>query len=81
MHLEEGPDGSYLPVRIDSKALSQMKRDEIFVRHWPTAVTPYRYYKSIIPDLPITLCKTCQHFFHEEVTRMHAYTVIYRHCH
>ena len=48
MNLEQNLDGSYPPIRCDRSTLISMPREEVFVRHWPTSVTPYRYYRSAI---------------------------------
>eukprot|EP01061_Rhynchopus_euleeides_P016277 TRINITY_DN27556_c0_g1_i1.p1 TRINITY_DN27556_c0_g1~~TRINITY_DN27556_c0_g1_i1.p1 ORF type:complete len:1234 (+),score=571.29 TRINITY_DN27556_c0_g1_i1:232-3933(+) len=71
----------YQPVIVDRETLRQMKRDDIFVVRWTTASTKegiqaeegllpkelrLAYYRNVVPDLPVVLCKSCNHFFHED---------------
>lgn len=71
MNLEQTMDGVYPPITVDAKTLLGMREEEVFVRHLPAAVAPYEFYRSVIPDLAIKLCETCQHFFHEEDYEFH----------
>lgn len=66
-HFEADNDGQFPAIRVGIKGLVAMKREEVFVRRWKqTSVVRAQYYRSVIPDLPITLCPHCNHFFHEE---------------
>lgn len=71
IHLEANFDGTYPPIRVDKKTLANMPSEEIFIRHFPSTLMPYRYYRSIFPQLPIVMCSTCQNFFHEEGWEAH----------
>eukprot|EP00735_Rhodelphis_limneticus_P013896 TRINITY_DN7858_c0_g1::TRINITY_DN7858_c0_g1_i1::g.23657::m.23657 TRINITY_DN7858_c0_g1::TRINITY_DN7858_c0_g1_i1::g.23657 ORF type:complete len:1206 (-),score=375.70,sp/A8WGF4/IF122_XENTR/55.15/0.0,WD40/PF00400.27/1e+02,WD40/PF00400.27/1.8e-10,WD40/PF00400.27/5.9e+02,WD40/PF00400.27/14,WD40/PF00400.27/0.33,WD40/PF00400.27/13,WD40/PF00400.27/0.039,WD40/PF00400.27/1.9e+02,Coatomer_WDAD/PF04053.9/43,Coatomer_WDAD/PF04053.9/56,Coatomer_WDAD/PF04053.9/70,Coatomer_WDAD/PF04053.9/0.32,Coatomer_WDAD/PF040 len=53
----------YLPIRADARMLQSFPRDEIFVVK-NTAPLRTRYFRTMLPDLPITLKNG--HFFHEE---------------
>lgn len=71
MHLEPNFDGTYPPIRVDKKTLANMPPDEVFIRHHASALLPYKYYRSVIPQVPIIMCATCQNFFHEEDFEFH----------
>mmetsp|Transcript_3049 Transcript_3049/g.4655 ORF Transcript_3049/g.4655 Transcript_3049/m.4655 type:complete len:1198 (+) Transcript_3049:84-3677(+) len=64
MNVESGD--SYSPIRVDAKTLQSLRKEEIFIQHWPSPALPPVYYRSMIPEVPIVMCKTCNHFFHEE---------------
>jgi len=71
-HYEANADGTFPPIRVGVKALVAMKREEVFVRKWKqTTAMKCEYFRSVIPDLPITLCSHCNHFFHEEDYEFH----------
>jgi intraflagellar transport protein 122 len=72
-HFESDHDGNFPPIRVGIKGLVAMKREEVFVRRWEQSkVMKFQYFRSVIPDLPITLCPHCNHFFHEEDFEFHA---------
>jgi hypothetical protein len=48
-----------------------MPANEIFVQRLPNMHSKVQYFRSVIPDLPIALCKNCHHFFHEEDFEFH----------
>jgi hypothetical protein len=37
---------------------------QVFVRRWSNPALPVQFFKNMIPDLLITLCKRCNRFFH-----------------
>ena len=37
--------GTYPPIRVDKKTLANIPPEEIFVRHYPSTLMPYRYYR------------------------------------
>ncbi len=68
---EPAMDGSYAPIKCDIACLKSMKKEEVFVRKFGTRAMKCQYFRSVIPDLPITLCPSCNHFFHEEDFEFH----------
>lgn len=65
----------YRAVSVDRKVLLGMERDEVFVINEDMAgktqkgLDPElrtRFFKNIIPDMKIKMCKNCYHFFHED---------------
>lgn len=56
------------PVVVDRHVLASLDAREVFSINWfggKTGLRP-RYYKSVVPEIPIILCSTCNKFFHEE---------------
>ena len=39
---------------------------QVFVRRWPVAEIPPQYFKSMIPEVAIAMCKSCNQFYHQE---------------
>jgi intraflagellar transport protein 122 len=71
-HFESDNEGNFPPIRVGVKGLVAMKREEVFIRKWEqSAAMKYQFFRSVIPDLPITLCPHCNHFFHEEDYEFH----------
>lgn len=71
MNVEANDDGSHPPIRVDRKTLMLMKKEEVFIRKFPNAALPIKYFRSVIPDLPIVMCHHCLHFFHQEDFEFH----------
>ena len=71
-HYEADSAGEFHPIRVGVKGLVAMRREEVFVRRWTQSkAMRFQYFRSVIPDLPITLCGACNHFFHEEDYEFH----------
>jgi len=71
-HFEADSSGQFPPIRVGVKALVAMKREEVFVKRWAQSpAVRCQFYRSVIPDVPITLCPHCNHFFHEEDYEFH----------
>ncbi len=49
----------YAPVRVDRKTLESFNREVIYT-------TGTQYYKNMIPEIGIAVCRSCNNFFHEE---------------
>lgn len=64
MSFEQGGT-EFTPVRVGRSVLQSMNRHEVFIKKWPTPLK-YNYYKSIMPDVAITLCSSCNRMFHSE---------------
>lgn len=58
-------NGVYQPFVVNADMLRLFHRDEIIICHPPygSLPVPNRYYRVMDPDVKITLCKGCQHFF------------------
>ena len=39
---------------------------QVFIQQWPSKAIPCSFFKTMIPDVPISLCKACNKFFHQE---------------
>ena len=48
----------FTPVCVGRSVLQSMNRHEVFIKKWPPPLK-YNYYKSIMPDVSITLCSSC----------------------
>uniref|UniRef100_A0A7S1G6F9 UBP34/UBP24/USP9X/USP9Y-like ARM repeat region domain-containing protein n=1 Tax=Bicosoecida sp. CB-2014 TaxID=1486930 RepID=A0A7S1G6F9_9STRA len=60
-------DGHGSPVVVGRRLLRALSSSEVFVQRWEGVPGQRaRFYKSMIPDLGIAMCRSCQHFFHQE---------------
>ena len=48
----------FIPVKVGRSVLQSMNRHEVFIKRWPQPLK-FNYYKSIMPDVAITLCQSC----------------------
>ena len=55
----------YAPVTVDREILRSLTYSEVFIRYWPPPLRN-QYYKSLMPDLPITSCPSCYQLFHSD---------------
>jgi intraflagellar transport protein 122 len=46
--------------------LVSLKKTDVYVKRWPTPGIRNQYYKLLMPEIPVILCTSCNHFFHEE---------------
>lgn len=62
------PGEPYQPVRIDRDILLDLKPEDIYVVDFRkySSLLPIRFYRSMIPEVAITVCGSCGHFFHQE---------------
>ncbi|GMI36406.1 hypothetical protein TrRE_jg11942 [Triparma retinervis] len=65
LETQEG-NGAYEPVVVNAKALSSLRRDEVYVCKPVIKGMRYRFYKNMIPDISIALSQPCHRFFNEE---------------
>jgi len=70
-NMEQGMDGSYPKITVDKQCLVNMPKNEIYVRNWGTKHVSCQFFRTLIPDVPIALCTTCNQFFHEEDYEFH----------
>ena len=64
--LDFEPSGRFLPPVANREMLLQMEASDVFVVQWGTNAKPTEYYRNMLPEVPIVLCHSCNHFFHEE---------------
>ncbi len=59
-----GPE-NYKPVEVDSRLLESMRLEEVFVDDLTAycAKLPRRYFKNMVPEIPLTQCEKCSHIF------------------
>ena len=43
-----------------------MEASDVFIVKWPNSKLPWEFYRNMLPDVPLVLCHSCNHFFHEE---------------
>ncbi|NP_998055.1 intraflagellar transport protein 122 homolog [Danio rerio] len=82
LKLEDGPDdpeddpftaklsfeqgGSvFVPVRVSRAVLRSMSRRDVLIKRWPAPLS-WQYYRSLLPDVSITMCPSCFQMFHSE---------------
>ena len=55
----------YSPLLVNREVLRSLTPPEIFIKHWPPPLRN-QYFKSLMPDLPISLCPSCFQVFHSD---------------
>lgn len=48
----------HLPVRVDRNILAKINKNEVFIQKWQPPLR-YKYFKHIMPEVPITMCNSC----------------------
>ncbi len=66
LHFETGTVGTYQPIVVDKRTLISLHREEVIIVKWPTPGIRYKFYRNMMPELPLSACLSCNHFFHEE---------------
>lgn len=58
-------DDSYKPVEVDEQILTSMRYEDVFIVDYSHLCPkmPKKFYKSMVPDIAITLCPNCCQFF------------------
>ena len=57
MCTQEG--GEFIPVKVDREILKSIPKSEVIIKNWgPRGGN--QYYKLLLPEVQITLCKQCQ---------------------
>ncbi|XP_068714789.1 intraflagellar transport protein 122 homolog isoform X2 [Montipora foliosa] len=64
MSFEQG-GSEFVPVRVGRSTLQAMNSREVLVKKWPVPLK-YQYYRSLLPDVSITLCPSCNRLFHTD---------------
>ena len=55
--LQQG-GSEFVAVRVGRSTLQSMNSREVLVKKWPSPLK-YQYYRSLLPDVSITLCSSC----------------------
>ena len=63
---DAGTHGHFRPTMADRQMLLSMEQSDVYVIQWPNSKLPWEFYRNMLPDVPIVLCHSCNHFFHEE---------------
>lgn len=55
----------YRPVAVDESTLLSMRFEDVYILDLTKycATLPRKYYKNMIPDIDITGCEKCGHFY------------------
>lgn len=56
--LSQQGGSEFVPVRVGRSTLQAMNSREVMVKKWPSPLK-YQYYRSLLPDVSITLCSSC----------------------
>ncbi|CAH3150863.1 unnamed protein product [Porites lobata] len=64
MSFEQG-GSEFVAVRVGRSTLQSMNSREVLVKKWPSPLK-YQYYRSLLPDVSITLCSSCNRLFHTD---------------
>ena len=59
----------FVPVRVGRSTLQAMNSREVLVKKWP-APLKYQYYRSLLPDVSITLCSSCNRVSYSSFLRV-----------
>merc|ERR1712094_35583 len=60
------PGDVFEPVCVDVRILGSMRREEVYCMKPVHPDLPWRYFKTMMPEMPLTLCEDSQLFFREE---------------
>ncbi|XP_049608831.1 intraflagellar transport protein 122 homolog [Syngnathus scovelli] len=64
MIFEQG-GSNFVPVKVNRSVLRSMSRRDVLIKRWP-APLKWEYFRSLLPDVSITMCPTCFKMFHSE---------------
>lgn len=64
--LDFEPTGRFAPPVATHEMLLHMEAADVYVVQWGTHARSVEFYRNMMPDVPIVLCHSCNHFFHEE---------------
>jgi intraflagellar transport protein 122 len=54
------------PIRLNREALSKLEKQYVYIVESKHHSIPVRFYKHVIPEIPVILCDKCGHFFHSD---------------
>ncbi|XP_022096034.1 intraflagellar transport protein 122 homolog isoform X1 [Acanthaster planci] len=64
LSFEQG-GSEFVPVVVGRSVLQSMERHHVIIRKWPSPLR-YQYFKTIMPDVSVTICPSCNQFFHTD---------------
>nr|XP_020668848.1 intraflagellar transport protein 122 homolog isoform X1 [Pogona vitticeps] len=64
LSFEQG-GSEFVPVVVNRAVLRSMSRRDVLVKRWPKPLQ-WQYFRSLLPDNPITMCPFCFQMFHSE---------------
>lgn len=64
LSFEQG-GSEFVPVVVSRSVLRAMSRRDIMVKRWPRPLK-WQYFRSLLPDVSITMCQSCFQMFHTE---------------
>nr|XP_008115197.1 PREDICTED: intraflagellar transport protein 122 homolog isoform X3 [Anolis carolinensis] len=64
LSFEQG-GSEFVPVVVNRAILRSMSRRDVLVKRWPKPLR-WQYFRSLLPDNPITMCPFCFQMFHSE---------------
>ena len=64
--LDFEPTGRFAAPFASREMLLNMEASDVYTMQWGSPAKPTEYYRNMMPDVPIVLCHSCNHFFHEE---------------
>uniref|UniRef100_A0A8C3AFV2 Intraflagellar transport protein 122 homolog n=1 Tax=Cyclopterus lumpus TaxID=8103 RepID=A0A8C3AFV2_CYCLU len=64
MSFQQG-GSTFVPVKVSRSALRSMSRRDVLIKRWPRPLK-WEYFRSLLPDVSITMCPTCFKMFHSE---------------
>ena len=53
-------------LKVNREVLLSLKKTEVFARNWESPSVKTQYFKLMVPEIPVVLCPSCGHFFHED---------------
>ncbi|XP_073675916.1 intraflagellar transport protein 122 homolog [Garra rufa] len=56
---------AFVPVVVNRAVLRSMSRRDVLIKRWPKPLS-WQYYRSLLPDVSITMCPSCFQMFHSE---------------
>ncbi|MFT7804423.1 intraflagellar transport protein 122 homolog [Arapaima gigas] len=64
LSFEQG-GSEFVPVVVSRAVLRSMSRRDVLIKRWPKPLS-WQYYRSLLPDVSITMCPSCFQMFHSE---------------
>ncbi|CAL1605566.1 unnamed protein product [Knipowitschia caucasica] len=64
MTFEQG-GSEFVPVKVSRSVLRSMSRRDVLIKRWNKPLK-WEYFRSLLPDVSITMCPTCFKMFHSE---------------
>ncbi|KAJ8370877.1 hypothetical protein SKAU_G00109050 [Synaphobranchus kaupii] len=64
LSFEQG-GSEFVAVVVSRAVLRSMSRRDVLIKRWPKPLS-WQYYRSLLPDVSITMCPSCFQMFHSE---------------